>query len=102
MRERIIFLFVCLIFLNGCPPGAALVSFVGPAITTVATGNIYQAGLTYSFNQTIERNTGKTTLEHISEILEPKEKKIEIEEDFFALVGAQINKTRYKLFSKTN
>ena len=96
MNKRLIFFFICLVFLNGCPQSTAL---MGPAITTVATGNVYQAGASYGFNYTIEKNTGMPLIKHVEEALQPK-KKVKVQKDFILLVENQIKKTRAKLFNK--
>ena len=52
--------FVCL--LSGCAQNAAL---LGPAYTLANTGNIYQAGLTYSSDLVVTKATGKTTSQNL-------------------------------------
>jgi hypothetical protein len=69
IRSIINFLFVLLLF-NGCMQNTA---FFGPAVTVASTGNIYQAGLSYGSNVAIKKITGKSTMENITEILQPKE-----------------------------
>ena len=59
-----------LLLLNGCVQGTA---FLGPAVAVASTGSIYQAGLSYGSNLAIKNMTGKSTMENIKEILEPKE-----------------------------
>jgi hypothetical protein len=58
-----------LITLNGCVQSTA---FLGPAVTGASTGNIYQAGLSYSTNLIVEEFTGKTSIENFQELLVPK------------------------------
>ena len=84
---------VLLFFLNGCVQSTAL---LGPAYTLASTGNIYQAGLSYSSNQAVKKITGKSPTENIQSLVDNK--KIEIEEkekqdEFFALVKSRIEKT---------
>ena len=109
--------FVFFVFTSGCYQSSA--SLVGPAYTLTSTGNIYQTGLTYSLNKTVEKKTGLSTVEHGKKILarienkkliisnyskEQKEKikkkiidtKVEHEE-FLASVKANIEKTRGNL-----
>ena len=85
-------LFISL-FLNGCVETAAL---VGPAFTVASTGNVYQAGLTYGTSQIIEKETGKSSVEYVSNILESNEIKEEkkIQEEFVILVKQRIKNTR--------
>ena len=68
-----ILLLVCFVFLSGCFQSIAL---LGPAITGVSTGKIYQAGLSYGTNMIMLQATGKTTSEHMLDILNSKEEKL--------------------------
>ena len=56
--------------LTGCFQSIAL---LGPAITGASTGKIYQAGLSYGTNMIMFQATGKTTSEHMMDILNSKE-----------------------------
>jgi hypothetical protein len=82
-----------LFFLNGCVQTAAL---LGPAYTLTSTGNIYQAGLSYSSNQAVKKITGKSPTENIKSLVDNKKLKVEekeSQEEFFALVKNRIEKT---------
>ena len=82
-----------LFFLNGCVQSTAL---LGPAYTLTSTGNIYQAGLSYSSNQAVKKITGKSPTENIQSLVDNKKIKIEEKEkqdEFFALVKSRIEKT---------
>jgi len=82
-----------LFFLNGCVQSTAL---LGPAYTLTSTGNIYQAGLSYSSNQAVKKITGKSPTENIKSLVDNKKIKIEEKEkqdEFFALVKSRIEKT---------
>ena len=68
-----ILLLVCFVFLSGCFQSIAL---IGPAITGASTGKIYQAGLSYGTNVIMLQATGKTTSEHMFDILSSKEEKL--------------------------
>ena len=71
-------------------------ALLGPAYTLTSTGNIYQAGLSYSSNQAVKRITGKSPTENIKSLVDDKKKKIEEkekQEEFFALVKSRIEKT---------
>ena len=59
-----------LLLLNGCVQGTA---FLGPAVGVASTGSMYRAALSYGSNLAIKNMTGKSTMENIKEILEPKE-----------------------------
>ena len=68
--KKILLLLVCFVFLSGCFQSIA---FIGPAITGASTGKIYQAGLSYGTNVIMLQATGKTTSEHMMDILNSKE-----------------------------
>jgi hypothetical protein len=51
-------------------------AFLGPAITGASTGKIYQAGLSYGTNIILEQATGKTTSEHMLNMLNNNETKL--------------------------
>ena len=65
-----ILLLLCFVFLSGCFQSIAL---LGPAITGASTGKIYQAGLSYGTNMIMLQATGKTTTEHMLDILNSNE-----------------------------
>ena len=71
MKKLLLFL-VCFVFLSGCFQTMAL---LGPVIGGASTGKIYQAGLSYGTNMIMEQITGKTTSEHMLDILNSKEEK---------------------------
>ena len=82
-----------LIFLNGCVQSAAL---LGPAYTLASSGNIYQAGLSYSSNQAVKKITGKSTTENIKNLVENKKIKAEEkkkQDELYLLVKSRIEKT---------
>lgn len=91
------------ILISGCFQSTAM---VGPALTLVSTGNVVQAGFSYSANKAIEDNTGMTATEHLmNSIEEQKIKKQEIsridkvKEEFIILVKSNFEKTRKKLIT---
>jgi len=67
--KKIIFLILGLFFLNSCMEPTAL---LGPAFTVGTSGNVYQAGLSYSSSQLVKTATGKTTFEHMSKFIDSK------------------------------
>ena len=71
IKKKIVLGICCLCLLNGCVQSTA---FLGPAYTLGTTGNIYQAGITYSSNHAISSLTGKSTGENIKNILQVKDK----------------------------
>ena len=68
--KKILLLLMCFIFLSGCFQS---IVYLAPAITGASTGKMYQAGLSYGTNKMIEEITGKTTSEHMLDILNSKE-----------------------------
>ena len=70
--KKILLLLVSSVFLSGCFQSIA---FLGPAITGASTGKIYQAGLSYGTNILMEEATGKTTSEHMLDMLNVDETK---------------------------
>ena len=71
--KKILLLLVSFVFLSGCFQSIAL---LGPAIGGASTGKIYQAGLSYGTNVIMLQATGKTTTEHMLDILNSKEEKL--------------------------
>jgi len=68
--KKILLLLVCFVFLSGCFQSIAL---LGPVIGGASTGKIYQAGLSYGTNVIMLQATGKTTTEHMLDILNGNE-----------------------------
>ena len=79
------------LFLNSCAQNAA---FLGPAITGVSTGSIYQAGLSYGSAEFVTRVTGKTPTANIKKFLTDSNKAEEAKtsDEFFLLVKSNIEK----------
>ena len=67
---KIILLLVSFVFLSGC---FQAIAYLGPAIGGASTGKIYQAGLSYGTNMIMLQTTGKTTSEHMLDILNGNE-----------------------------
>ena len=67
---KIILLLVSFVFLSGC---FQAIAYLGPAIGGTSTGKIYQAGLSYGTNVIMLQATGKTTSQHMLDILNSKE-----------------------------
>ena len=68
--KKILLSLMCFIFLSGCFQS---IVYLAPAITGASTGKMYQAGLSYGTNMIMEQITGKTTSEHMLDILNSKE-----------------------------
>jgi len=95
---RILTVIVSFFFLTGFVP---ILSFIGPGVTALTSGNIYKASAQFIINQRIEKETGKNSLTLIKETLvEKTDKKIKInsfDEDLRQLVETRIKMTRQKL-----
>ena len=95
---RILTIILSFFFLTGFVP---ILSFVGPGVTVLTSGNIYKASVQYVVNQRIEKETGKNSLTLIKETLvEETDKKVKInsfDEDLRQLVETRIKITRQKL-----
>ena len=95
---RILTVIVSFFFLTGFVP---IVSFIGPGVTALTSGNVYKASVQFIINQSIEKETGKNSLTLIKETLvQETDKKIKInsiDEDLRQLVEARIKMTRQKL-----
>ena len=96
---RILTIVLSFFFLTGFVP---ILSFVGPGVTVLTSGNIYKASAQFIINQHIEKETGKNSFALIKETLVKEEidKKIEknsFDEDLRQLVETRIKITRQKL-----
>ena len=95
---RILTIILSFFFLTGFVP---ILSFVGPGVTVLTSGNVYKASAQFIVNQRIEKETGKNSLTLIKETLvEEKGKKNKInsfDEDLRQLVETRIKMTRQKL-----
>ena len=93
-KKKIILKLSMLCFLGAC---AAPTAMIGPVYTFSSTGNILQAGLSYSSGELITKHTGKTPLENLKDASIKDETNIQKEtlesEDFFYLVKARFEKT---------
>ena len=99
MEIKKITLYFCIsLFLTGCFQSSAM---VGPAITFASTGNVSQAGLAYFTNRAVKEETGMSTTEYVSTIIEEKTKKKKknekIDENLLILVQTNFEQTRKKL-----
>ena len=95
---RILTVIVSFFFLTGFVP---ILSFIGPGVTALTSGNVYKASAQFIINQRIEKETGKNSLTLIKDKLVPEtDKKIKInsfDEDLRQLVETRIKMTRQKL-----
>ena len=95
---RILTIILSFFFLTGFVP---ILSFVGPGVTVLTSGNISKASAQFIINQRIEKETGKNSLALIKETLveetDKKIKKNSFDEDLRQLVETRIKMTRQKL-----
>tara|TARA_B100000242_G_scaffold52363_1_gene31314 strand:+ start:148 stop:534 length:387 start_codon:yes stop_codon:yes gene_type:complete len=95
---RILTVILSFFFLTGFVP---ILSFIGPGVTALTSGNIYKASAQYIINQRIEKETGKNSLTLIKDtLIEETDKKIKknsLDEDLRKLVETRIKTTRQKL-----
>ena len=67
-----------LFILNGCLQSTAM---VGPSLSLAGGGNVYQAGFSYGAGKLVEEETGMSTAEYITSILEKEAALGKLEED---------------------
>ncbi len=95
---RILTIILSFFFLTGFVP---ILSFVGPGVTALTSGNIYKASAQFIVNQRIEKETGKNSLTLIKEtFVEETDKKTNqnsFDEDLRQLVETRIKMTKQKL-----
>ena len=63
--RKVIFVVIATVFLNGCFQVLAL---VGPGVSGVATGNMYQSAISYSLSYGVKKTTGKTIIENVMDM----------------------------------
>ena len=97
---KILTIILSFFFLTGFVP---ILSFVGPGVTVLTSGNIYKASAQFIINHRIEKETGKNSLTLIKEeisknlIKEEINKNNSLNEDLRQLVKKRIKITRQKL-----
>ena len=96
---RILTIILSFFFLTGFVP---ILSFVGPGVTALTSGNIYKASAQFIINQRIEKETGKNSLTiikdtFVKEEINEKNQKKSFNEDLMQLVEKRIKITRKKL-----
>ena len=95
---RILTVMLSFFLLTGFVP---ILSFVGPGVTALTSGNIYKASAQFIINQRIEKETGKNSLTLIKDtFIEETQKKTNqnsFDEDLRQLVETRVKMTRQKL-----
>ena len=83
------------LFFTGFVP---ILSFVGPGVTALTSGNIYKASAQFIINKKIEEETGKNSLALVKNFIEDEtNKKDTFNEDLRQLVETRIKMTRKKI-----
>ena len=88
------FLFLSLIFLNGCLQSTTM---LGPGVTLVTTGNVTQAGFQYVANSAIKNETGKDALTLVKDAVEEEHNKRKFSKDFKKMVEKRVLNARKKI-----
>ena len=91
---KISFLFLSLIFLNGCLQSTAM---LGSGVTLVTSGNVAQAGFQYAANSAIKNETGKDALTLVKDVVEEDHKKRKFNRDFKKMVKRRVFNARKRI-----
>ena len=91
---KLSFLFLSLIFLNGCLQSTAI---LGPGVTLATTGNVAQATFQYVANSAIKNETGKDALTLVKDVVEEDRKKRKFSRDFKKMVERRVSNARKKI-----
>ena len=92
---RIFTIIISFFFLTGFMP---ILSFVGPGVTALTSGNIYKASAQFIINKKIEEETGKNSITLVKTFIEDESNKKDLfEDDLRHLVETRIKMTRKKL-----
>ena len=92
---RILTIILSFFFLTGFMP---ILSFVGPSVTALTSGNVYKASAQFLINKKIEKETGKNSITLVKTFIEDKPNKKDLfEDDLRHLVETRIKMTRKKL-----
>ncbi len=94
---RILTIILSFFFLTGFVP---ILSFVGPGVTVLTTGNVYKAAAQLMIDQSIQKKTGKSSLTLVKDELSKNNKNYEenkFNEELRQLVEKNIKITRAKL-----
>ena len=92
---KTLFLFLSLVFLNGCLHSTAM---LGPGVTLISTGNVAQAGFQYAANSAIKNETGKDALTLVKDVVEEDHNKRMFKRNFKKMVEKRVLNARKKIF----
>ena len=91
---RILLLIIPFIFLSGFMPA---ISFVGPGITFLSSGNLVKAGAQVMIDKTIKEKTGKNSLALVKEEMTKQNNKKNLNKELRQLVEKRIKVVRKKI-----
>ena len=91
---KILTIITSFFFLTGFTP---ILSVIGPGMTILTSGNIYKASAQFIIDQSIKKQTGKSSLALVKEELDKKSKKNKFNEKLKKLVEKRMKITRKKL-----
>ena len=95
---RVLTIILYFFLLTGFIP---ILSFIGPSVTALTSGNVYKASAQFIINKKIEEETGKNSLTFVKTFVEDeinkKNQKNSLEKDLRQLVEKRIKITRKKL-----
>ena len=91
---KIILVSVSFVFLTGFFP---VISFLGPGITAISSGNVYKAGAQYLIDQSIKLKTGKNSLALVKEEVIKQNKRKNLNDQFKEIVKKRVKITHQKL-----
>ena len=74
-------------------------AMIGPTMTLVSTGNLYQASLSYGANKAVEKETGMQTTEYLINKIEDNQKKDISREKLLSMMagGEELDKLEVEL-----
>ncbi len=91
---RILTIIISFFLLTGFTP---ILSVIGPGMTVLTSGNIFKASAQFIIDQSIKKQTGKSSLTLMTEELNKKNQENKFNEDLRQLVEKRIKITRKKL-----
>ena len=91
---KILTIITSFFFLTGFTP---ILSVIGPGMTILTSGNIYKASAQFIIDQSVKKQTGKSSLTLVKEELDKKSKKNKFNENLKKLVEERMKITRKKL-----
>ena len=97
--KKILLIFFCSLLLNSCGQTTAL---LGPAIAIGNTGNVMQAGFSYSSNMAVKGATGKTPGEHVTSYVKEKKDEKRLRKEMVRYLKSHMKIMRSKLNTKQN